>query len=204
MAERGRPAEASAAGHGERASGGVASFLRNGDGMRSSAFAARPRALLALALLLGLAAGATPLAAQQVPAPVAPGTRVRVWSTADSVYGRLTVRGPLVQWSGDTIVLRDEVAQRVRAIPLDEVKRVDVSRGVVPRPQGILDGARLGFLIGAALAPLVVFEHWHRSDTIGDLPGRLVSAALFTGGTGAVVGGFLGTTTNHTRWERIR
>jgi hypothetical protein len=50
----------------------------------------------------------------------------------------------------------------------------------------------------------VTFERWHRTDGVGDVARKFAGAAALTVGSGVLVGGFLGTTLNHTHWERVK
>jgi hypothetical protein len=151
-----------------------------------------------LVLLLGAPAVLT---AQTLPVPV--GARVRVWNEQDRLEGVLSTRGIVLAVSPDTLLLREEWTESRLAIPMSYVTRVDVSRGVIPRREGILRGAKRGIVIGLMLSPLLVLERRKDSDGANQWTQNVLYSTSVSAAHGAVVGGFLGTTLRHTRWERV-
>ena len=153
---------------------------------------------IALGAMLAVAQQAT---AQLLPLPV--GARVRVWNEADRLAGVLSARGVVLSLSPDTLVITEEWSQSPQVIPLSSITRIDVSRGIIPRRQGILRGARRGLIVGLALAPLLVIERHNSNDKARDWLDNVLTSAALTSAHGVAVGGFLGTTLQHTRWERL-
>ena len=136
--------------------------------------------------------------------PVPLGSRVRVWAPTERDRSVLATRGKLLVWTPDTLVLADEDHAGVRvSIPYSSVRRVDLSRGIQPRPNGARAGALRGLLIGLALVPLVVFEGRHAGDGFSQYGRATVKWGTLLSVEGAVVGGFLGATLLHTRWEPV-
>jgi hypothetical protein len=153
---------------------------------------------LAVSAMLAFAA---PSAAQMLPLPV--GARVRVWNEADRLAGVLSARGVVLSVSPDTLVITEEWSQSPQVIPLSSITRIDVSRGIIPRRQGILRGARRGLVVGLALTPLLVLERRNDGDGARDWLDNVATSAAIMSAHGIAVGGFLGTTLQHTLWERL-
>jgi hypothetical protein len=151
-----------------------------------------------LAILIGSPAT---LGAQSWPVPV--GARVRVWNEQDRLAGVLSTRGVVLALTPDTLLLREEWTESPLAVPLAYVTRIDVSRGVIPRREGILRGARRGIVIGLMLSPLLIFERRKDHDGGRQWVENVLYSTTVSAAHGAVVGGFLGTTLRHTRWERL-
>jgi hypothetical protein len=156
------------------------------------------RTLYLALLFLG---GPTSVAAQLWPIPV--GARVRVWNERDRLSGVLSTRGIVLAVSPDTLLINEEWTETPLAIPTASVTRVDVSRGVIPRRTGIARGAKRGFLVGVMLSPLLMLERRKDNDGAREWAENVLYSTVVSGAHGAVVGGFLGTTLRHTRWERL-
>jgi hypothetical protein len=152
-------------------------------------------------LALLLLSGPTSVAAQLWPVPV--GARVRVWNERDRLSGVLSTRGILLAVSADTLLINEEWTESPLAIPTASVTRVDVSRGVIPRRTGIARGAKRGLLVGLMLSPLLVLERRKDNHGAREWAENVLYSTAVSGAHGAVVGGFLGTTLRHTRWERL-
>ncbi|GAC1478249.1 MAG: hypothetical protein NVS1B4_21820 [Gemmatimonadaceae bacterium] len=183
------------------------------------------RATLGVGLAAGLLGGATRLRAQEpVPSPTRPppdtltgpptsgpprspvplGSRVRVWAPTERDRSVLATRGRLLVWTPDTLVLADEDHSDIPvAIPYAVVRRVDLSRGIQPRPNGARTGAMRGLFIGLSLVPLVVFEGRHAGDGFTQYGRSTARWGALLGVEGAAIGAFLGATLLHTRWEPV-
>jgi hypothetical protein len=143
----------------------------------------------------------TILAAQLWPIPV--GARVRVWNERDRLSGVLSTRGIVLGISPDTLLITEEWTESPLAIPMASVSRIDVSRGVIPRRTGILRGAKRGFVVGVMASPLLILERRKAGDGGTEWLKNVAYSVAISGAHGAAVGGFLGTTLRHTRWERV-
>jgi hypothetical protein len=139
--------------------------------------------------------------AQLWPIPV--GARVRVWNERDRLSGVLSTRGIVLGISPDTLLITEEWTESPLAIPMASVSRIDVSRGVIPRRTGILRGAKRGFVVGVMASPLLILERRKAGDGGTEWLKNVAYSLAISGAHGAAVGGFLGTTLRHTRWERV-
>jgi hypothetical protein len=157
--------------------------------------------MMRLFLLVLLLSAPASLAAQAWPVPV--GARVRVWNEQDRLSGVLSTRGIVLAVTPDTLLLTEEWTESPLAIPTASVTRIDVSRGVIPRREGILRGAKRGFVVGLMLSPLLILERRKDHDGTRQWAENVLYSTTVSGAHGAVVGGFLGTTLRHTRWERL-
>ncbi|MEP6690524.1 MAG: hypothetical protein ABJD07_05170 [Gemmatimonadaceae bacterium] len=161
---------------------------------------------LALLAVVLVASPAISRAQDRVPVvpPVDSGTRVRVWTNLDIVSGFIATRGTVLSRGRDTLVVAEDYNDTLpRRIALGAITRLDVSRGTIPRRQGIISGARVGALAGIAASPLLALRDRHTGDGAGTLAGNFLKSALITGAEGMLIGAFLGTALRHTKWERI-
>jgi MFS family permease len=155
-------------------------------------------------VLLALATLCTPLAAQR-DSLLRPGDRVRVsvpQAYNDPVVG--TVAGTL---PGMLMVARTrQGAADTVNLPLALIRTVEVSRGHLPRGQGIrrgmLRGLAAGVTVGALLGGIQALgvDEWEGAGTSEF--GESVRKAAQFGAIGVVVGGLVGMRERE-RWERV-
>ena len=158
-------------------------------------------------LALGSFSSAT---AQQ--APVAPGTRVRVWTQTDAKgrpWGEPT-EGRITVCTADSLVVDDRSPNGPLAIPLASVSRLDVSLGLRSRDRGALRKGRMGLLIGGATGAVFGFAQGD-NDTADCIPWcfsadqMAINSAIVLGTTGAVIGAVIGNGWPGERWmKRVR
>jgi hypothetical protein len=152
--------------------------------------------------LLALATLCTPVAAQR-DSLLRPGDRIRVsvpQAYNDPVVGTMagTLPGML------TVARTREGAADTVNLPLALIHRVEVSRGHVPRGQGIrrgmLRGLAAGVMVGALLGGVQALgvDEWEGANEFGESARK---AAQF-GAIGVVVGGLLGMRERE-RWEGV-
>ena len=124
---------------------------------------------------------------------VAPGDRVLVLTTASRDPYPCTLQAV----NADTLVLAAEGQVRPLVLPLADVTRLEVSRGMKSRA---FTGARWGFGIGGLIGMGIGYystDDWDEAETQGLL------GALLGGVAGAVVGGLVGSTMEVERWEEV-
>jgi hypothetical protein len=147
------------------------------------------RAAATLLMLAALAASApSGVAAQSAFGAVSIGDRIRI---SAAPLGTSARTGQVVAASEDTLVVRTKENGRdiTRAIPRDQITRLDVSTGTGRGYKSQLAG--FGFLVGAGVAKYI-----HRNDEVG--PAFFEGAAddltdlVLLGGLGAGVGAYLG------------
>lgn len=166
--------------------------------MISSRFRAfRSTFLFSLALL---AASAGSAAAQQrtMVLPVDSLARVRVTQEAD---GRLL--GTFVAADARTLVVQSGTARR--EVPLEEVRRLEVSRGERSVESGAWRGAKRGFLGGlivGALLGVAAMSTVEGDDYVGEEV-ALIGFTILGTGVGTVAGTVLGAASPGERWERV-
>ncbi len=169
------------------------------------------RRIVIASIALASCTALTAAARAQVPADsahrtgpvVTEGQRVRVWSNLDLVSGFLARRGKVVSIDRDTLSVLEDDDSIPRRIAIAAITRIDVSRGVIPRRQGILRGAKYGAFVGVATSPLLAIRDRHNGDNVATVARTVIRDAFITGSIGTVIGAFLGTATHHTIWERV-
>jgi len=130
---------------------------------------------------------------------VAPGARVRF-----STPGEDRRTGTLVALTPDTLEVRVEGRASSTRLPLDQITRLDVSRG---REQHLMSRAGLGFVLGAGLGALgtaAVQSGCHPSGDqfcFGTGDGALIGG-IFYGAVGGVVGLIAGAIPSES-WEKV-
>jgi len=148
------------------------------------------RGAATLLMLAALAASAPArVAAQSAFGWVSIGDRVRVNAAA---LGTSALTGRVVAASEDTLVVRTKENGRdiTRAIPRDQITRLDVSTGAGRGHKSQFAG--VGFLAGAGLGKFI-----HRNDDAGpaffdEKAADALADMLLLGGLGAGVGAYLG------------
>ena len=130
---------------------------------------------------------------------IAPGSRVRVTHPGEG-----TRVGTVVALTADTLEVRFAGRSDAALMPLDQVTRVDVSRG---RERRVLRRAGVGFFVGAGIGAVsgAISESQCRPETdyicLSAGGGALVGGAFF-GTVGGLVGAIAGLVPSE-RWERV-
>lgn len=158
-----------------------------------------PTALFAAALVVSGLATAT--AQEVVPALVAQ-ARVRV--TAPGFRGQSIV-GRLVSLQADSVLLLEEGAARPTALPMRDVRTLEVSRGMRRQTTaGAVSGAVLGGIAGLVIGNAAA-DRCRRSATfLENLCDMDVGVGLFGGiGGGALVGGLVGSLVRVEQWQTV-
>jgi hypothetical protein len=127
-----------------------------------------------------------------------PGTRVRF-----SHPGEGTRTGTVVAFTTDTLEVRLPDRPEPARLPLDQVTRLDVSRGMRHQPLtraglGLLVGGALGAAGGLTLASRDCGSQWGCANK--------TAPAILVGVGGGIVGGMLGLLSGaipSERWERV-
>jgi len=132
--------------------------------------------------------GTSPARGQGVES-VRQGARVRVAADGERMTGTLAERGQ------DTLWVRLDHADAVRAVPLAGVQRLEVSR---EWRSNAGRGALAGFVVGAI--PGVVSG---ATCDCGNRGAAVLLLGAFTGGIGAAIGAVLGATSHHDVWEVV-
>lgn len=155
-------------------------------------------------VLLAFATFCTPLAAQRDSLP-RPGERIRVsvpQAYNDAVVGTMvgTLPGML------TVARTREGAADTVNLPLALIRMVEVSRGHLPRGQGVrrgmLRGLAAGVMVGALLGGIQALGVDEREGSdVNEFRESARKAAQF-GAVGVVVGGLVGMRERE-RWERV-
>lgn len=148
-------------------------------------------------LVLTTLAFAPASAVAQDPA-LAPGARVRI--ALEQADTRPMI-GRLIAVTRDTLLVRTAAADSI-AVPLSEVRRLDVSTG---RYRPILKGMGLGFLIGAATGALIgAADGDDDAGFIAFSAGEKAAlGAVLFGGLGTVAGGLVGAASPTDRWTQV-
>lgn len=144
-----------------------------------------------LLVLIFLALGAGAAHAQEVQ----PGARVRV--TVPSLNPRLPLVGTVASVDGETLVLREDGrADGATTIPLDAIRRLEVSTGQRTVGAGRARGARVGAIAGFVLGFVGGFVVDAGQDIENADLGASAGTGLLVGAGGAaggaLLGGFLG------------
>ena len=149
-----------------------------------------PIVVLTAALILTVPVELHP---QEDAPPVAPGDRVLVLTPASREPYLCTLQAVMA----DTLVLAAEGRAGPLVLPLTDVTRLEVSRGMKSKA---LTGARWGFGIGGLIGMGVGYystDDWDEAETQG------LIGALLGGVAGAVFGGLIGSTIKVERWEEV-
>jgi hypothetical protein len=160
----------------------------------------RRSALLAVSLLLTLT---VPVAAQQYPADVIAGVRVRL-AVRDSVRQepfwprQHMIIGTVTNVSSDTLYVAVPSTTGTLAVPRESVRQLSISRGVPSRAESAL---RTGLEWAVAGALSFWAAQQYDDDETFDSDGQ---AALIGAGVGFGVGGLIGAISPSERWRRVR
>jgi hypothetical protein len=155
--------------------------------------------LLLISFLPGLAA------AQQAPSP-APGDRIRV--SAPQVFARPLTGIYLGSGSGRVVVQEDVQRQDTVEIPLELVRRVEISRGYPSSTmervrRGALQGLGGGLLVGGSIGLIRGYGAQYRNPDAGvNVPAVTARTAARLGVVGTVLGSAFGLRARE-RWERL-
>ena len=136
-----------------------------------------------------------PLASAQT---LAPGTRVRFSHPGE---GRRT--GAVIALAADTLEVRIDGRAEAARLPIDQISRLEVSRGMQRQP---LRRAGIGFVVGAAIGAIGVAAeesgcHRETEFCLGAGGGALVGG-IFYGAVGGVLGLAAGVIPSE-KWERV-
>lgn len=135
---------------------------------------------------------------------VSPGDRVRV--TAPRVDLSKGI-GTVAALGADTILVAVEGGANALALPLSDVKKLEVYRGTKSQAGR---GAGIGFLVGAGMGTLLGALGSGMCGMEGDpepgcVAGFTIGAALLGGGVGLLLGVGIGAASGRTdRWETVR
>lgn len=133
------------------------------------------------------------------------GSRVRVWIPESApqegapFIRRQMIRGEVTRSTPDTLTVRPSPDVGELAVPVAQIRRLDISRGVPSRARSAVEAA-----IGGAIATSLWFglSYSLRDDDFG-VNSRGQAFALGAG-AGFVVGGILGALAPTERWRRLR
>jgi hypothetical protein len=153
---------------------------------------------LVLCVLTSCALPGTVLAQGGRP-PVQEGDRIRV--SAESASGVYFVLG----LNGDTVALQGPFDAVATHLPLNSIRRLEISRGPRSVGRGALRGAGRGLAVGAGIG--IAAGLISGDDEAGLLAfsaeEKALVFAILLGGPGAVVGGIIGGAWPGERWERV-
>ena len=157
-----------------------------------------PTALLAAVLVVSGVAAAT--AQQVVPALVA---QARVRITAPGFRGQAVV-GRLVSLQADSVLLLEEGATAPTALPMRDVRTLEVSRGKKGQATaGAVSGGLLGGIVGLVIGNAAA-DRCKAEPHFLDFCELNVAGGLFAGmGVGAVVGAVVGSQIRVEQWQTI-
>ena len=154
----------------------------------------------------------TTVTAQEAPAE--PGTRIRV-SAQGLAAPRLV--GTVVALHADTLLFTPQSGRGPIAVPLESIRRLEVSRSRSSVGPAILKYAGIGLLLGAAggalAGPFVISSGCtalkkdldNQSKCLADLVDgeTRLKAALVFGLAGTAVGALVGAIVGRARWEKV-
>jgi hypothetical protein len=112
-------------------------------------------------ILLACTVAVTPLAAQRAPEVAPLGSRVRAWKPSPGAARDSALRsysGRLVALTSDSLSLQQFGSADPRQLGVDQIVRLEISRGGISRPGGALRGAGIGALLLLSLAAVVQRE----------------------------------------------
>ena len=146
-------------------------------------------------LLVGLFMIPQALAGQAI----SPGSRVRVTHPGEG-----TRVGTVVALTADTLEVRFAGRSDAALMSLDQVSRVDVSRG---KERRVLRRAGVGFLVGAGIGAVSGAIAESQCDPATDFiclgaDGGALLGGVFLGAVGGIVGAIVGLAPSE-RWERV-
>lgn len=114
-----------------------------------------------------------------------------------------TLTGSVMALTVDTLKLKITARPGPLAIPLAAVKKLEISRGHIPRGKNVLKGAGIGLLIGGGVGVLVGLKLDDPSSSEMTTSAWMLLGGAVGGGTGLVIGSVLGASISTDRWEEI-
>lgn len=167
--------------------------------------------LIAILIFVDLAK----LAAQETPL-VSYGARVRISvSTLVRLYDQISAQsreefvetesviGTVAELTADTLKLT--IAEKLipLVIPFTSIKKLEISRGHIPRGKNVLKGTGIGLLVGAGVGVLVGLKLDDTSSNEMPAEGNMLLFGAVGGGTGLVVGSIIGVSSSTEHWEKV-
>lgn len=138
--------------------------------------------------------------------PLVPGSRLRA-TVSDSTAQEATLqvlRGALVRWENERLLLREDARGETLAVSLARVTRLEVSRGLHGHAAA---GAAIGLVTGVAIGvPIGLAGFEDQKDdllSIGSSGQWALGFGAAFGVLGAVVGSLVGSAHKSEQWELI-
>lgn len=168
----------------------------------------RLTAALMLAALANLDAQETPFVSRGAHVRISTFTITRLFDQISAQIREKRVEteaviGTVAELTADTLKLKIAKRPTLLAIPLATVKKLEISRGHIPRGKNVIKGGGIGLLVGAGVGALVVLMFDDTSSNETPTTGWMLLFGGIGGGSGLVVGSVLGAGISTDRWEEI-
>jgi hypothetical protein len=164
--------------------------------------------LFSLGLRIDLFAQETPLVSRGARVRISASTTIQLFDQIsaqirEKVVATEAVIGTIAELTADTLKLKIVERSTLLAIPLATVKKLEISRGHIPRGNNILKSAGIGLLIGAGVGVLVGKALDDPSSNEMPASGWMLLGGTVGGGTGLVLGSVIGASSSTERWEKV-